>query len=124
MEPDLIGQEKDGRVITRTTKTGPQWSLTSSVRKSSRAAEDSSCSCRPAMEPDLIGQEKRHVHPPEERFLGPAMEPDLIGQEKITPLCCDLKVFHEPAMEPDLIGQEKSPTTEPAEPSSGSRNGA
>ncbi len=39
MEPDLIGQEKthDGCPAT-TTAMIPQWSLTSSVRKSSRQA--------------------------------------------------------------------------------------
>ena len=37
MEPDLIGQEKGGRVLVLVDHVGgPQWSLTSSVRKRAR----------------------------------------------------------------------------------------
>ena len=58
MEPDLIGQEKpDGLPVWRTQMV-PQWSLTSSVRKSQYSAAAIRAGIDPAMEPDLIGQEK------------------------------------------------------------------
>jgi len=61
MEPDLIGQEKlkPGSVIARGIP--PQWSLTSSVRKSSQRLGNSQLILEAAMEPDLIGQEKATI---------------------------------------------------------------
>ena len=58
MEPDLIGQEKGKFFVTDEAKKRPQWSLTSSVRKSWLLRPLLSRADRPAMEPDLIGQEK------------------------------------------------------------------
>ena len=84
MEPDLIGQEKTGGVVIDIASLDhPQWSLTSSVRKSPKSDGISGERPPPAMEPDLIGQEK-HLRRGVRRQHGgrPAMEPDLIGQEK------------------------------------------
>ena len=61
----------------------PQWSLTSSVRKRVAGVLQFVREIGPAMEPDLIGQEKSSSRALKEyERLEPAMEPDLIGQEK------------------------------------------
>ena len=72
MEPDLIGQEKlkPGSVIARGIP--PQWSLTSSVRKSINLAGWAAEAEIPAMEPDLIGQEKHQVF----------QQPGLVGRAR------------------------------------------
>ena len=88
------------------TLTLPQWSLTSSVRKSRSAAGHPRCDGPPAMEPDLIGQEKNLGSRLSGGINKPAMEPDLIGQEKVRSSGSSKRALT-PAMEPDLIGQEK-----------------
>ena len=59
MEPDLIGQEKlvELKLYLQALDV-PQWSLTSSVRKSTVERGRLRIRSGPAMEPDLIGQEK------------------------------------------------------------------
>ena len=110
MEPDLIGQEKqqdwhrdqkislapqwsltssvrksDTRKLPHLGDAGPQWSLTSSVRKSLWITVTLWGDEAPAMEPDLIGQEKGEFSlDGGVKLAVPAMEPDLIGQEKTT----------------------------------------
>ena len=58
MEPDLIGQEKKLKLLPASPPRLPQWSLTSSVRKSWARLRQLGRDLGPAMEPDLIGQEK------------------------------------------------------------------
>ena len=59
MEPDLIGQEKGQAKADHARRpNGPQWSLTSSVRKRQAGLGAAGQEAGPAMEPDLIGQEK------------------------------------------------------------------
>ena len=108
MEPDLIGQEKQPTVCPAASHGSPQWSLTSSVRKSlGSGMPHNEAAINPQWSLTSSVRKRERQDSADDKGIRPAMEPDLIGQEKLKVLARrDHAIF--PAMEPDLIGQEKS----------------